>query len=129
LIGQRLIALNLLLTDSTQILAIYQFPTGFSMSGSDSTDSTNFKPEQRFIICSAYYFLSNLTEYGDILFLANGLLDNEASKWVTDFEQAHSFDTKEMPENTIKALQNNFQANDFSGDSLSVIVVALLESN
>jgi len=50
------------------------------MSGSDSTDSTHFKPEQRFVICSAYYSLSNLTEYGDILFLANGLVDNEASK-------------------------------------------------
>ena len=129
MIGQRLVALNLLLTDSTQILAIYQFATGFSMSGSDSTDSTNFKPEQRFVICSAYYSLSNLTEYGDILFLANGLLDNEASKWVTDFEQAHFFDTKEMAENTIKVLKTHFKTNDFSGESLSVIVVAWSESN
>lgn len=129
MIGQRLVALNLLLTDSTQILAIYQFATGFSMSGSDSTDSTNFKPEQRFVICSAYYSLSNLTEYGDILFLANGLVDNAASKWVTDFEQAHFFDTKEMAENTIKVLKTHFKTNDFSGDSLSVIVVAWSESN
>ena len=129
MIGQRLVALNLLLTDSTQILAIYQFATGFSMSGSDSTDSTNFKPEQRFVICYAYYSLSNLMEYGDILFLANGLVDNEAPKWVTDFEEAHFFDTKEMAENTVTALQNNFKANDFYGDSLSVIVVAWSESN
>jgi len=56
------------------------------MPGSDSRDSTNFKLKQRFVICSAYYSLSNLTEYGDIRFLANGLLDNEAPKWVTDVE-------------------------------------------
>jgi hypothetical protein len=93
------------LTDSTQILAIYQFATGFSMSGSDSTDSTNFKPEQRFVICYAYYSLSKLTEYGDILFLANSLANDETPKWVTDFEQAHFFDTKEMAENTIKVLK------------------------
>lgn len=68
-------------------------------------------------------------EYGDILFLANGLVDNEAPKWVTDFEEAHFFDTKEMAENTVTALQNNFKANDFYGDSLSVIVVAWSESN
>ena len=94
------------------------------MSGSDSTDSTNFKPEQRFVICSAYYSLSNLTEYGDILFLANSLVKDEAPKWISDFEEAHFFDTKEMAENTIKVLQNNFKTNEFSGDSLSVIVVA-----
>jgi hypothetical protein len=99
------------------------------MSGSNSTDFTNFKPEQRFVICYAYYSVSKLTEYGDLRFLANSLINDEAPQWVNDFEEAHFFDTKEMAETRIKALQNNFKTNDFSGDSLSVVVVAWSDSN
>jgi hypothetical protein len=92
------------------------------------TDSIS-KPEQRVVICYAYYSLSKLTEYGDILFLANSLANDETPKWVNDFEKAHFFDTKEMTENTVTALQNYFKANNLSGDSLSFILVAWSESN
>ncbi|NQE37285.1 hypothetical protein [Microcoleus asticus] len=96
----------------------------------DSTNSTtNFDSpslvQQRFVICYAYYSIAAATEHGSILFLANyGNLE-----WITDFEEAYFFDTKEKAEKVVATLQENFKSNNFSKDSVSVILVNWSESD
>ena len=65
------------------------------------------------------------TEYGSILFLANP----ENPEWITDFEEAYFFDTKEKAEQVVATLQDNFKLNNFPKDSVSVILVNWSESD
>ncbi|MEG4587257.1 hypothetical protein QUA54_18855 [Microcoleus sp. MOSTC5] len=81
--------------------------------------------QQRFVICYAYYSIAAATEHGSILFLAN----YENPEWITDFEEAYFFNAKEKAEKVVAALQQNFQANNFPKDSVSVILVNWSESD
>ena len=75
--------------------------------------------QHRFVICYAYYSLGAATEHGSIVFLAN----YENPEWITDFEQAYFFECKEKAEQVVATLQQNFKANNFAKDSVSIIVV------
>ena len=81
--------------------------------------------QHRFVICYAYYSIGTATEYGSILFLAN----YETPEWITDFEEAYFFDTKEKAEKVVTTLQDNFKLNNFPKDSVSVILVNWSESD
>lgn len=81
--------------------------------------------QHRFVICYAYYSIGTATEHGSILFLAK----YENPEWITDFEEAYFFDTKEKAEKVVATLQNNFKVNNFPKDSVSVIVVNWSESD
>ncbi|MEG4248753.1 hypothetical protein [Microcoleus sp. Pol10D4] len=81
--------------------------------------------QHRFVICYAYYSIGAATENGSILFLAN----YENPEWVTDFEEAYFFESKEKAEKAVATLQANFKANNFAKDSVSVIVVNWSESD
>ncbi|MEG5175437.1 hypothetical protein [Microcoleus sp. B3-D7] len=72
-----------------------------------------------FVICYAYYSIGAATESGTILFLA----DYESPEWITDFEEAYFFESKEKAEQVVATLQNNFKVNNFPKDSVSVILV------
>lgn len=81
--------------------------------------------QHRFVICYAYYSIAAATEHGNIMFLAN----YENPEWITDFEEAYFFDTKEKAEQVVATLQQNFKANNFPKDSVSIIVVNWSESD
>ncbi|MEG4518890.1 hypothetical protein [Microcoleus sp. AT9b-C5] len=75
--------------------------------------------QHRFVICYAYYSLGAATEHGSIVFLTNP----ETPEWITDFEEAYFFECKEKAEQVVATLQQNFKANNFAKDSVSIIVV------
>lgn len=81
--------------------------------------------QHRFVICYAYYSLGAATEHGSIVFLA----DYENPEWITDFEEAYFFESKEKAEQVVATLQQNFKANNFPTDSVSVLLVNWSESD
>ncbi|MEG4455906.1 hypothetical protein [Microcoleus sp. N9_A1] len=108
--------------------AVYQFATGFFMLNSPVPNPNADAPsliEHRFVICYAYYSIAAATEHGSILFLAN----YENPEWITDFEEAYFFESKEKAEKVVATLQDNFKANNFPTDSVSVILVNCSESD
>ncbi|MEG4424955.1 MULTISPECIES: hypothetical protein [unclassified Microcoleus] len=88
-------------------------------SVSDPNADASSLIEHRFVICYAYYSIAAATEHGSILFLAN----YENPEWITDFEEAYFFEGKEKAEQVVATLQQNFKANNFAKDSVSIIVV------
>lgn len=92
-------------------------------SSVSSTDASLV--QQRFVICYAYYSIGAATEYGSIVFLAK----YENPEWITDFEEAYFFESKEKAEKVVLTLQDNFKANNFPKDSVSVVLVNWSESN
>ncbi|MEG4850888.1 hypothetical protein QUB10_08250 [Microcoleus sp. B5-D4] len=86
---------------------------------SDANADSPSLVQHRFVICYAYYSLGTATEHGSIVFLAN----YENPEWITDFEQAYFFECKEKAEQVVATLQQNFKANNFAKDSVSIIVV------
>ncbi len=81
--------------------------------------------QHRFVICYAYYSIGAATESGSILFLA----DPDTPKWNADFEEAYFFESKEKAEQVVATLKDNFKVNNFSKDSVSIILVNWSESD
>ncbi|MEG4805779.1 hypothetical protein QUB63_34975 [Microcoleus sp. ARI1-B5] len=91
-----------------------------------NTNADALSPIQhRFVICYAYYSIGAATESGSILFLA----DPETPEWNADFEEAYFFEAKEKAEQVVATLQNNSKVNNFSKDSVSVILINWSESD
>ncbi|MEG4503832.1 hypothetical protein QUA81_13300 [Microcoleus sp. F6_B4] len=89
------------------------------MSNSPVSSTDASLVQHRFVICYAYYSIGAATEHGSIVFLAN----YETPEWITDFEAAYFFESKEKAEKVVATLQNDFKVNSFPKDSVSIILV------